>query len=89
MKLNKLLILSFVVALSLGSCSKKDNFDPAKQAELDEAQIVKFIADNKIAAVRHSSGVYYQIIKGQKREEYPRRHSLHHQEPCRSLISGV
>jgi FKBP-type peptidyl-prolyl cis-trans isomerase FkpA len=62
MKLNKLLILSFFVALSLGSCTKKDNFDPAKQAELDEAQIVKFIADNKIAAVRHSSGVYYQII---------------------------
>jgi FKBP-type peptidyl-prolyl cis-trans isomerase FkpA len=62
MKISKILILSFVMALTLGSCSKSDNFDPAKQAELDEALIVKFIADNKITATKHSSGVYYQIL---------------------------
>ncbi|WP_291404444.1 FKBP-type peptidyl-prolyl cis-trans isomerase [Daejeonella sp.] len=62
MKINKILILSFIMALTLGSCSKNDDFDPAKQAELDEALIVKFIADNKITATKHSSGVYYQIL---------------------------
>ncbi|WP_395803332.1 FKBP-type peptidyl-prolyl cis-trans isomerase [Daejeonella sp.] len=62
MKMSKILILSFFLALSLGSCSKNDDYDPAKQAELDEALIVKFIADNKITAVRHQSGVYYQIL---------------------------
>lgn len=62
MKINKLLILTFIMTLSLSSCMKSDDFDPAKQAELDEALIVKFIADNKITAIKHSSGVYYQII---------------------------
>ena len=62
MKINKLLILSFIMTLTLGSCMKSDDFDPAKQAELEDTQIVKFIADNKITAVKHSSGVYYQII---------------------------
>jgi FKBP-type peptidyl-prolyl cis-trans isomerase FkpA len=62
MKINKILVLSLIMTLALGSCKKSDNFDPAKQAELDEALIVKFIADNKITAVRHQSGVYYQIL---------------------------
>lgn len=62
MKINKLLILTFIMTLSLSSCMKSNDFDPAKQAELDEALIVKFIADNKISAIKHSSGVYYQII---------------------------
>lgn len=62
MKIDKLLILTFIMTLSLSSCMKSDDFDPAKQAELDEALIVKFIADNKITAIKHSSGVYYQII---------------------------
>lgn len=62
MKINKLIILTFIMTLSLSSCMKSDDFDPARQAELDEALIVKFIADNKITAIKHSSGVYYQII---------------------------
>jgi FKBP-type peptidyl-prolyl cis-trans isomerase FkpA len=62
MKINKILVLSFILSLTLGSCTKNDDFDPAKQAELDEAIIVKFVADNKITAIKHSSGVYYQIL---------------------------
>lgn len=62
MKNYKFLILSFILSLSMASCMKSDDFDPAKQNELDDALIVKFIADNKISAIKHSSGVYYQII---------------------------
>lgn len=62
MKINKLLILSFILTLTLGSCMKSDDYDPAKQTELDDALIVKFISDNKLTAIKHSSGVYYQIL---------------------------
>jgi FKBP-type peptidyl-prolyl cis-trans isomerase FkpA len=34
-----------------------------EQLEKDEEIIKKFIADKKIPAVRHESGVYYQIIE--------------------------
>lgn len=48
--------------LGLSSCLKKDNFDPVLQAQLDDATIVKFLADKNITAIKHSSGLYYQII---------------------------
>lgn len=46
----------------LSSCSK-DNYDAEKQAAKDDALIVEFITKNNIPAVKHSSGLYYQIIK--------------------------
>jgi FKBP-type peptidyl-prolyl cis-trans isomerase FkpA len=63
MKIKNLLVLSLVMLFAWSSCVKKDNFDPAAQAELDEALIVKFIADNNISAIKHPSGLYYQIIE--------------------------
>lgn len=45
----------------LSSCSK-DNYDAEKQAAKDDALIVEFIAKNNIPAVKHSTGLYYQII---------------------------
>lgn len=63
MKIKYFLLFSFITMFALGSCMKKDNFDPKKQADQDEAIIVKFLAANPgINAIRHSSGVYYQII---------------------------
>ncbi|MHB1178757.1 MAG: FKBP-type peptidyl-prolyl cis-trans isomerase [Daejeonella sp.] len=59
--LKNLVLLTLPLLLLLGSCSK-DTVDPEKQAQQDEATIVKFLADKNIAAQRHSSGVYYQII---------------------------
>ena len=60
------LVLFMVVAL-FSSCLKNDNVDPYQQAEeqlkQDEETIKRFIADQKINAVRHESGMYYQIIK--------------------------
>ena len=60
-----LLLLVVVTTLSLSSCLKEGN-DPFKDAQeqltKDEEIIKKFIVDNNIPALRHESGIYYQII---------------------------
>lgn len=63
MKARYLLVLSFVAIFSLSSCFKGDNFDPEVQARADDALITKFLADKNITAIKHSSGLYYQIIQ--------------------------
>lgn len=63
MKIKNILLFSLITLFALGSCMKKDNFDPQKQADQDEAIIVKFLADKNISAIRHASGVYYQILE--------------------------
>ncbi|MFA6945739.1 MAG: FKBP-type peptidyl-prolyl cis-trans isomerase [Pedobacter sp.] len=57
------LLFSLVMVFGLSSCLKGDNFDPALQAQQDDAIIVKFLADKNITAIKHSSGLYYQIIQ--------------------------
>lgn len=61
MKIHHLLV-SLVMMLGLSSCLKNDFQDPVLQAQLDDAAIVKFLADKNITAEKHSSGLYYQII---------------------------
>ena len=63
MKIKNFLLFSLITMFAFGSCMKKDNFDPKKQADQDEAIIVKFLADNNINAIRHLSGLYYQILE--------------------------
>lgn len=58
-----LLLFSIVMVLGLSSCLKDDYVDPTVQAQKDDAIIVKFLTDNKISAIKHSSGLYYQIIQ--------------------------
>jgi len=58
-----LLLFSFVMVLGLSSCLKDDYVDPTVQSQKDDATIVKFLTDNKISAIKHSSGLYYQIIQ--------------------------
>ena len=48
MKIKNLVILSLVMMFTLASCMKRDDYDPAVQAGLDDALIVKFIADKNI-----------------------------------------
>jgi FKBP-type peptidyl-prolyl cis-trans isomerase FkpA len=59
-------LILFAITALLSSCLKNDNVDPYQQAEeqlrKDEEIIKRFIADNNINAVRHESGMYYQII---------------------------
>lgn len=50
------------LALGAFSSCKKENYDPEKQLAIDDALIKDFIAKNSIVAVKHSSGIYYQII---------------------------
>jgi FKBP-type peptidyl-prolyl cis-trans isomerase FkpA len=61
-----LLLLLLISSISLSSCLKQGN-DPylsaKEQLAKEEVVIKKFIADNNIPAVRHESGVYYQIIE--------------------------
>ena len=54
----------FFVALIIGfsSCKKNSSVDPAEQAIIDDNLIKDFITKNNIPAIRHESGVYYQII---------------------------
>lgn len=61
-----LLLFLLTSIVGLNSCIKEqaDPFEAAKiQLEKDEEIIKKFIADNKIPALRHESGLYYQIIQ--------------------------
>lgn len=60
LKIRILLVLVLIVG-AFSSC-KKDEYNAGKQAEIDEALIVEYIAKNSIPAVRHESGIYYQII---------------------------
>ena len=59
-----LFLLTSTVLLS--SCLKEQEntfIDPKVQLAKDEEVIKKFIADNNIPALRHESGLYYQIIQ--------------------------
>lgn len=56
----RILLVLFVIAASFTSCKKE--LTPEKQAAKDDKAIVEFIAKNNIAATKHSSGIYYQIL---------------------------
>lgn len=51
----------FLLVGVFSSC-KKDTYDAEKQGKIDDALIVDFLAKNSIIAVKHSSGLYYQLI---------------------------
>jgi FKBP-type peptidyl-prolyl cis-trans isomerase FkpA len=57
----RILLGLFLIAGVFSSCSK-DGYNAEKQAEIDEALIVDFIAKNNILAKRDASGLYYEII---------------------------
>jgi len=57
----KILLVLFLALGAFSSC-KKEEYEPEKQLAVDDALIKDFIAKNSIVAIKHSSGVYYQII---------------------------
>ncbi|MFD0939781.1 FKBP-type peptidyl-prolyl cis-trans isomerase [Pedobacter boryungensis] len=57
----KILLSLFLIVGTLSSC-KKDNYNAEKQAKIDDGLIVDFLAKNSIVAVKHSSGLYYQVL---------------------------
>lgn len=64
--MKKYLVILFIAVLGLSSCLKDNNpvetVDPYVQLGKDTVIIKKFLADNNIQALKHSSGVYYQIL---------------------------
>ncbi|SDM27300.1 FKBP-type peptidyl-prolyl cis-trans isomerase [Pedobacter antarcticus] len=61
----KYLLLFVVITAAFASCKKfgaVDNFDHAGQFITDTTLIRKFITENEIPAIKHESGVFYQII---------------------------
>ena len=59
LKLSPIFIL---IMLAFSACKKSTDVDPAKQLIADEALIKDFIAKNNISAIRHESGIYFQIL---------------------------
>jgi len=49
------------LTLCLFSACNDEVFDPAAQAEEDEMLLQQYLEDNQIDAIRHESGLYYDI----------------------------
>lgn len=58
---SKIFLGLFLVVCAFSAC-KKDDYDAEKQAKIDDALIVDFLAKNSIVAIKHSSGIYYQTL---------------------------
>lgn len=56
----RILLGLFLIVGVFSACKKE--LSPEKQAAKDDELIVDFIAKNNIPAIKHSSGLYYQII---------------------------
>ena len=58
---NKIL-LGLLFRVSVFASCKKDVFNAEEQMKIDDKLIVDFVAKNSIPAIKHSSGLYYQIL---------------------------
>ena len=57
----KILLGLFLMVWVFSNCTK-DSYNAEKQAEIDEALIVDFIAKSNILAKRDASGLYYEVL---------------------------
>ena len=69
-----ILILSMIAGLFSSCIKEAPPFDAAQQAADDDAAIQTFIKANNIPAIKHPSGLYYQIIT-EGTGEYPTANS--------------
>jgi FKBP-type peptidyl-prolyl cis-trans isomerase FkpA len=63
MRLKRLLLAFLMLATALGACKRDTGISAEEQLAADEVRIKEFITANNIPAVRHQSGLYYQIIE--------------------------
>ncbi len=63
MKRKYLLLICLIMVTVLASCKKDSGVTPEEQLAADEVRIKEFIAQNNIPAIRHETGLYYQIIE--------------------------
>jgi FKBP-type peptidyl-prolyl cis-trans isomerase FkpA len=62
--MKKLILFAFVCAvIGFASCGGSSSPQMAKQAAIDDSLIRAYIKTNHINAVKHASGLYYQIVK--------------------------
>ena len=57
------LVFSMILALVLTGCSNKDKGHRCTTVAEDDANMQNYISANGITAVKHASGMYYQIIE--------------------------
>jgi FKBP-type peptidyl-prolyl cis-trans isomerase FkpA len=63
MKLKQLLLAFLMIITALSACKSDPGISAEEQLAADEVRIKEFITANNIPAVRHQSGLYYQIIE--------------------------
>jgi len=63
MKLKPFLLAFLMIVTALGACKRDLGISAEEQLAADEVRIKQFIETNNIPAVRHQSGLYYQIIE--------------------------
>lgn len=57
----RLFLVLAIIVTAFSGC-EKDSYNAEEQMATDEALIADYITKNNIVAMRHSTGVYYQII---------------------------
>ena len=62
MKLKYFLFACVMIAVAFSSCKSDPGISMEEQLAADEIRIKEFIEKNNIPAVRHESGVYYQVL---------------------------
>jgi FKBP-type peptidyl-prolyl cis-trans isomerase FkpA len=62
MRLKHVLLVCLLIVAAFSSCKMDKGISPEEQLAADEIRIKEFITTNSIPAVRHQTGVYYQII---------------------------
>jgi len=60
--MKKFLVIASVLVFALTGCGKKEMGCTPVSPESEDGQITAFASANNIAAMKHSSGLYYQII---------------------------
>jgi len=63
MRLKHVLVVCLLMVAAFSSCKTDKGISAEEQLAADEIRIKEFIAKNNIPALRHQSGVYYQIIE--------------------------
>lgn len=63
MRLKYVLFVCLFIVAAFSSCKMDEGISFEEQLAADEIRIKEFIATNNIPALRHQSGVYYQIIE--------------------------
>ncbi len=60
--MKKFLLIVFVMVMIITGCAKKQTGCTPVSPQSEEPQIIAYATSNGITAVKHSSGIYYQII---------------------------